>query len=257
MAKEDENFFSIVVLLSKAPHLIRYTLESILSQNFTSYEVLLIAQKSTQQLIDIPEGLTEKVRLFRLRDTTNGQLMNRGVDKSKGKYIHFLESGDTYMTSNSLEEISMLLKEKPVDLFYSAYIKREENSMYAVYKPFSYRALKQGKLYTHLESCVFLKKSLISKGKIHSKLTYQPGLEIFLRFFLDDKMTHFFIKKVYCDHEIKRKSPGEVFHEVVEIFWILNKHLGIFQALKWWLFQDYFRVYQWTKRMLKKAFFRT
>jgi|GEM_PF-5028287 len=257
MTKDDEVFISIVVVLTKFPHLIRHTLNSIAKQTFSSYEVLVITKRSEQQLVEIPKELGDKARLFRLRDASLGKLLNRGIDKSKGKYIQFLQSGDAFLQPTGLDEIATSLKDQSVDLFYSAYIKREESVMYAKYKPFKVEGLRRGKLYTHLESCVFLRKSLISIGKFYSGLTYHPGLEILLRFFQDDKMTNIFVKKVFCDHEVKRKSPAEVFHEVAEIFWILCKRVGIFQAIRWFFLQEHFHVYQWTKRMLKKAFFRT
>jgi len=257
MPKEDEVFFSIVIPLTKAPHLIRHTLYSIFSQLCTSYEIIVVAKRSDHHLVDILGESRSQILLTRAKTDNKAELMNRGIKKARGKYVHFLFPGDTYLTPNSLLEMEQLLDRKDVDLLYFAYLKREEDLSYAIYHPFSLHWLLKGQLFTKLQSCVFAQKSLIRYGFFSPSYKLVPGLDLILRIFSDPNGKTLFIKKVFCDYEIKKFTPREVFHKAFETFWIVRKHFGLSKAIKWFFVQDQMRLFYYLKRMFKKAFLKT
>jgi len=257
MPKEDEVFFSIIIPLTRASHLVKHTLYSIFSQVYSSYEIIVVAKRSDHHLVDILGESKPQVLLTRGRTDDRAELMNRGVKKARGKYVHFLFPGDTYLSPYSLLEMHQLLDRKDVDLFYFAYFKREEDVSYAVYNPFSINWLIKGKLLTKVQSCVFAKKSLVRYDFFSSNYQLVPGLDLALRIFSDPESKTFFIKKVFCDYEIRKFTPREVFQKAFETFWVIKKHFGLSKALRWFLFQDQIQIYFWLKSMLKKAFLKT
>lgn len=256
MPQEDEVFFSVIIPLDKSPHLIRHTLRSIFSQTFSFYEIIVVAKRSDHHLLDILGDSQSQVKLIRAKTDNRAEMMNRGVKKAKGKYLHFLFPGDTYLFPNCLLEIHALLEGKDLDLFHSAYLKREEKISYAVSQNFSLYWLKKGKLPTKLQACFFLKSSLVKYGLFNQRYHTMTGLDLIMNFFMDKNARNFFIKKVFCDFELKKTSPKEMLSEIAETFWLIKTHFGLLSACRWWLFQDQVRIYHWMKRMLKKAFYK-
>lgn len=256
MPQEEEVFFSIIIPLSKTSHLIRHTLNSIFFQTFMSYEIIVVAKRSDHHLIDILGDSQSQIKLIRAKTDNIADMMNRGVNKAKGKYIHFLFPGDSYLFPNCLLEINAIIEGKDIDLFYSAYLNREEKFSYAIYKSFSLHWLNKGKLFNRLQSSFFLKKSLVKYGLFNQRYQYMPGLDLIMRFFADKDSNTMFAKKVFCDFELRKVPPKEMFSMFLETFWLIKTHFGWLSACRWWFFQDQVRLFHWTKRMLKKAFYK-
>lgn len=257
MPKEEEVFFSIVIPLLKTPHLIRHTLSSIFAQIFSSYEIIVVAKRSDHHLVDILGESRSQIILTRGKSDDKSELLNRGVKKAKGKYVHFLFPGDTYFSPNSLLEIQQLLDRKNIDLFYFAYIKRDEDVSYAVYHPFSMHWLVKGQLFTKVQSCMFANKSLVRYGGFSLNSQLVPGLDLVLKIFSDPEAKTLFVKKVFCDYEIKKFTPREIFKDAFDTFLVVRKYFGLFKAIKWFIYQDQMRLNTWLKRSLKKAFLKT
>lgn len=256
MSEEVSVFFSVVITVTKFPHLIRQTLKSLDDQTFKSLEIIVIASRKDRDIIDILGDQKGKVKLLRVKENGRGTMMNRGLDKAKGQYLQFLQPGDTYLTPNSLLEVHSYLEGQEVGFFYSAYFHREEKVSYAIYDSFQKIYLDKGKLYTHLEGCFFSRKELFSHGKFSTNYHFHSGLLILFRLYSDIKCKKLFVKKIFCDHELRRDSPKDVFLSSIEIFRVLLKTRGFLPAVKWWMFQDQMRLSTFLKRMLKKAFLR-
>ena len=109
--------FSVIVpLYNKAPY-VRKALESILTQSFKDYEVVVLDDGSTDKSLAIANDFVKTVESgkWKVESQTNAGVAaarNNGVAKSKGEYVCFLDADD-WWEPKFLEEMDRLIKEYP------------------------------------------------------------------------------------------------------------------------------------------------
>ena len=98
-------FTIITINFNNAPGL-RKTLESVISQNFTNFEYIVIDGGSTDGSVDIIKKYAEKLTYW-VSEQDKGvyHAMNKGVRRAKGEYVLFLNSGDILANDRVLEEV--------------------------------------------------------------------------------------------------------------------------------------------------------
>ena len=105
-SREDIPFFSVVIPTYNRAHSIKKALESLFSQSFGDFEIIVVDDSSTDNTRDVISTIRDP-RLYYYRNDTNKErciTRNRGIELSKGKYICFLDSDD-YHLPNHLEII--------------------------------------------------------------------------------------------------------------------------------------------------------
>ncbi|MCL2078872.1 MAG: glycosyltransferase [Oscillospiraceae bacterium] len=112
---------SVIVLVYNAEHYLQCCLNSIIEQEFTDFEVLLIVElHSTDSSLEICQGYAqndERVRIITENGTGCNAARNRGLDEACGQYIMFVDADDYIlpkMFSSMYEEASR----QNLDIFY-------------------------------------------------------------------------------------------------------------------------------------------
>jgi len=101
--------FSIVVVSYNAEDYIRKTIESVLSQTFTDYEIIVKDALSSDSTLDnVPSD--ERIKIFSFKDDGIYDGMNQGILYSNGQYICFLNCGDIFYDKYVLENIFNVIK---------------------------------------------------------------------------------------------------------------------------------------------------
>ena len=114
---------SIVTPAYNCEKYLRKTVESVLSQSYTSWEMIIVDDCSTDGTFALAQQLAAqepRIRVFR-NETNQGVSLtrNRGIAQTRGKYIALLD-GDDLWESDKLERQVALL-EKGYDLAYCSY----------------------------------------------------------------------------------------------------------------------------------------
>lgn len=113
---KNEPFFSIVIPVFNRSEMITDTLNSIIGQTFSEFEILVVDDCSDDfpQLVDNIAKLNEpRVRILRHEKNANGAAArNTGIKNAQGQYISFLDSDDTW-PSGRLELIKQLILDTP------------------------------------------------------------------------------------------------------------------------------------------------
>lgn len=114
---------SIVTPAYNCEKYLRKTVESVLSQSYTSWEMIIVDDCSTDGTHALAQQLAAqepRIRVFR-NETNQGVSLtrNRGIAQTRGKYIALLD-GDDLWESDKLERQVALL-EKGYDLAYCSY----------------------------------------------------------------------------------------------------------------------------------------
>ncbi|GAA3761523.1 glycosyltransferase family A protein [Flavobacterium ginsengiterrae] len=112
-------FFSIIIPVYNVEDYLEQCLNSIFSQNYYNFEVLLINDGSKDSSLEICKKYEQIYDNIILIDKENGGVSdarNTGLKKSKGDYIFFCDSDDYWVGNDTLLNINSLIKESKPDL---------------------------------------------------------------------------------------------------------------------------------------------
>ena len=91
---------SIITVTFNSEKTLRYTIESVLNQNYDDIEYLIIDGGSTDSTLDIIKCYEPKFegKLHYISEPDKGiyDAMNKGIRLAKGKWINFMNGGDTF-----------------------------------------------------------------------------------------------------------------------------------------------------------------
>lgn len=138
-------FFGVVIVSLNAGTALRKTLESVWSQDFDDYEILIKDGGSTDGSLD---GLVDDQRMRIVRSADSGifDAMNQAVRESAGQFINFLNCGDTFYDGSVLQRAAERIREcTACRIFYGDVHKPRSRSGYTIYP----QRLGRYFLYTH------------------------------------------------------------------------------------------------------------
>lgn len=102
--------FTVIVVCLNSKEALNYTLESILKQDFTDYEILIKDGGSTDGSIEkIPSDA--HIRLEVGKDSGIYDAMNRAVKMAKGDFVLFMNCGDCFAGTDVLTKVSACIDE--------------------------------------------------------------------------------------------------------------------------------------------------
>ena len=88
---------SAVITCHNAENQIENTVKSVLNQNFSDFEIILVDYGSTDATEELIQKYTEKnnnITSYHLTESSKENACNFGIKKAQGKYIHFIDCGD-------------------------------------------------------------------------------------------------------------------------------------------------------------------
>ena len=110
--------FSIVTVCYNADKLIEHTIKSVLSQDFSDFEYIVIDGESTDETLEIIKKFEHKISYWiSEKDSGIYNAMNKAVRICHGEWVLFLNAGDIFSSSNILEMVSKICK-NDIDLIY-------------------------------------------------------------------------------------------------------------------------------------------
>ncbi len=93
--KKDNVHFSIIVPTYNRAHLICKTIDTILSQTYTNFEVIIVDDGSTDNTEEvISEAYGEKVRYYKKENAERAAARNFGTQHANGEYVLWFDSDD-------------------------------------------------------------------------------------------------------------------------------------------------------------------
>lgn len=98
--------FSIITVTYNAASVIEPTLRSIAMQSYKNYEFLLIDGASSDGTVDVVKNSgVHATHIISERDNGLYDAMNKGMALATGDYLCFLNAGDAFHSSDTLEKI--------------------------------------------------------------------------------------------------------------------------------------------------------
>lgn len=94
-------FFSIVIPTFNRENLITQTINSILNQTFTDFEIIVIDDGSKDKTEEVVKLInSDKIKYYKIENSGIGYARNKGINYAKGNYIGFLDSDDLYYNNH-------------------------------------------------------------------------------------------------------------------------------------------------------------
>ena len=121
--------FSIIVPVYNVEKYLSKCLDSILVQDYTDYELIIVddggSDSSYEIAISYKERFPDKVQIVRQENKGLGGARNTGIDNAKGEYLFFVDSDD-YIEKDSLKILDGAVTEYESDIIMFNYHKVDE-----------------------------------------------------------------------------------------------------------------------------------
>ena len=115
--------FSVIIPLYNKENFIANTLQSVLDQSFSDFEVIIVSDCGTDKSLDIVKTYTDpRIKIIEhLKNKGLSTSRNTGIKNSRTEYIAFLDADDLWKPS-FLEKIDVLISQYPdASLFATKY----------------------------------------------------------------------------------------------------------------------------------------
>lgn len=181
--------FSIITVCFNSENTIENTIKSVLNQNSTSYEYIIIDGGSKDDTIKIAnkhrEELGERLKIISEPDEGPYDAMNKGMKIARGKLLCFLNSDDI-LEENILNEVLEFYKKNDFyDIYYGDVLYEENDARDNIIRTHikakeNIEKIKKGMIFCHQSS--FVKKEIIIElNGFNNKYKIAADWEFFLR----------------------------------------------------------------------------
>lgn len=128
--------FSVVVpLYNKGAHIVE-TIESVISQNYTDFEVIIIDDGSTDDgLAKVKSVADHRIKIHEQKNQGVSAARNRGVKEAAGEYVAFLDADDCWYPWHLSEMEALISKVPGAALYCVAHDILQEGKIYRRPKP--------------------------------------------------------------------------------------------------------------------------
>ncbi len=187
---------SIIVASYNYADLIKETLNSLIAQTYTNFEVIVVDDGSKDDSIQVIEKYTEKypfIKLYTHEGNSNKGLpatIKLGIEKSTGEYIAFCESDDMW-TERCLEKrIEFINKYADVQILSNnVTLFGEKNSAYENHIAYIENTLQRGRNYINLNKNIFFNyiptfSSVMIKHSILQTIDYNSTIPAWIDFWV-------------------------------------------------------------------------
>ena len=164
---------SVIIPVYNLEKYIGRCLDSLVSQDFSDYEVIVVNDGSTDNTAQICDEYARKYDFIRAVHKKNGGVSsarNLGIDLAEGEYIMFVD-GDDYVTSNYISTmyqcqienpdkmiVCNMFKKRESEIEFNTYCKNDNKKYY--YQKIEYFKLYKSRLSAYPVNKIFSKKTL-------------------------------------------------------------------------------------------------
>jgi len=111
---------SVIIPVYNGENTIKETIESVLNQSFTNFELIIINANSTDKTLSIiSQFQDERIKVFSYPKANVAVNRNRGINHATGNYITFLDADDLWTTDKLAAQYTVLQENSQAGVAYS------------------------------------------------------------------------------------------------------------------------------------------
>ncbi len=251
---------SVIIPVYNHAHWIGSAIQSILAQTYQDYEIIIVDDGSTDNLVDTLKPFNEIKIIRHAQNLGRAAARNTGVLAASGKYIAFLDADDQWMPTKLAQQIVFLEANKTVSVCLTGYEMLMPDGQYKK-MPFlneqewaryflKYIGLADG-------SVPMIRRSCFDRvGLQDTELTWYQNWDWLLRATNQDYKVGYIRERLSLKRKSQKRAPAGI-RETATLYFV-KKHAGLFQrhglygrsaiSLRWYnLSIDYFYEKNWRK----------
>lgn len=217
---------SIIVPIFNAEMFLNTCIDSVLSQTFSDFELLLIDDgsiDSSGMICDEYLAKDSRVRVFHKANAGVSSARNIGLDNAQGKYVIFIDADDYWLENSALEQLVQTAEKFDLDLVRGEYraVTRDGTSLYerAFIKPkvqLANKIITSGEFYTKIMSgenyisLSLLRRRAIGSLKFNPERSFLEDME-FYAYILLQPLRCMFIPLRFYAYRIHQSSASRTF----------------------------------------------
>lgn len=119
----DEPLISIVIPVYNIESYIKQTLDSVMSQDYKNFEIILVDDGSTDKTLAVCKAISfnnSRIKVIHQDNKGVSAARNNGIKNANGEYISFVD-GDDIVAPNLIARMYQVMKNTEVDLVTSGY----------------------------------------------------------------------------------------------------------------------------------------
>ena len=110
-------FLSVIIPTFNSVQTLNKCLESIISQNFDNYEIIVVDDGSTDKTDELILTINDKhIKYYKMAHGGVSKARNFGLKKSLGKFITFIDSDD-YIEENYFSSFKKIIDNNDIDIY--------------------------------------------------------------------------------------------------------------------------------------------
>ncbi len=116
--------FTVAISAYNIENYVKRAIDSVLSQTFKNYELLVIDDCSTDSTVEVIKqvvGQNAKILQTKKNSGTAAASRNIAIENAQGEYLLFLDGDDELYSNETLKEIDEHIKENKYDIIYFGY----------------------------------------------------------------------------------------------------------------------------------------
>lgn len=250
--------FSIVIPLYNKSYSVKRCIDSVLSQSYKNFEIIVVNDGSSDESLSIVEnmyGIEINKKLIRIINQNNQGVSiarNNGVAASQSNYICFLDADDEWLP-NFLESMAGLINDYPNAALYTLAYNIQKEGFKSVkskrglprnhrgYVEDFFKASAKGNV-VHTSTACVLKSVFIELGGFPNNVVAGEDLYLWIMFALNNKVAsaEIFLCTVHIQKDNSRLSRTNSIPYPLQ-YYAANNHLIVNRSLKKYLFTIFYK----------------
>jgi len=218
--KKNIPLFSIVTIALNSEKTIRRTIQSVISQKFSSYEYIVVDGGSTDGTLKIAEEYKDHIKILSEKDKGISDAFNKGINHSNGKFICFLNSDD-WFEADILNQIANYTSDNKDILYGKLNLWHGDKYLYS--QGADHTRLKFGMSLNHPST--FILNKVYENLLYNLNYKYAMDYDLLLKAYIS-KHTFHYLDFSFANMSVEGVSNKYWYKTLKEVYYIKNKELN-------------------------------
>lgn len=164
---------SVIIPIHNSSKYLKECLDSVVKQTYKNLEIIIVNDNCSDNSIDIVKKYKDaRIILINLKETSGAAIArNKGIEKSTGRYITFLDSDD-YWVLDKIDKQLKFIKENNYTFIYSNYLYLKNKKTHVAKVPSSLNYEE-----TLKNTAIFTSTVLLDMSKLNKEDIYMPNIK--------------------------------------------------------------------------------